>query len=61
MSNSCPLCGLPMKDVIERNALSRHGLGYICPDCGTKEAFEDYYKAEKERLKHVSKTKLLGS
>ena len=37
---TCPLCGRMYTD---RPAISRRpGVGYICPDCGTREAIEDW-------------------
>lgn len=39
----CPRCGKQrMRTVLAENALSRHETIYVCPDCGTEEALEDY-------------------
>ena len=39
---TCPVCGRYYTD---RPALSRReGVGEICPDCGAKEALEDYHR-----------------
>ena len=39
---TCPVCGRMYTD---RPAVSRReGVGEICPDCGTREALEDYEK-----------------
>lgn len=35
----CPRCRTLQKTL---HALSRHGLGHICDDCGTREALQDY-------------------
>ncbi len=43
----CPVCGQMYTD---RPALSRReGVGEICPDCGTKEALEDYEKHKEDK------------
>lgn len=40
----CPRCG---KEYKEYPALSRKdNKTYICPDCGTAEAFEDFFNTE---------------
>lgn len=39
----CPRCGKQtMKAILAENALGRHEEIYVCPDCGTEEALEDY-------------------
>lgn len=44
---TCPVCGQMYTD---RPALSRReGVGEICPDCGTKEALEDYEKHKEDK------------
>jgi len=51
---TCPVCERMYTD---RPAISRReGLGEICPECGTKEALEDY-EYFKERRKEEMKTK----
>lgn len=51
---TCPVCERMYTD---RPAISRcEGLGEICPECGTKEALEDYGYF-KERRKEEMKTK----
>ena len=43
---TCPVCGRMYTD---RPAVSRRpGLGEICPECGQKEALEDWNKAKAE-------------
>lgn len=41
----CPRCGKPkMRPVPAHNSFSRHVDIYICPDCGTDEAFRDFHR-----------------
>jgi hypothetical protein len=41
----CLGCGGPLDQEEVRNALSRYGHGYICSDCGTREALQgDFIK-----------------
>ena len=47
---TCPRCG---KKYTDYPALSRRdNKTYICPDCGTAEAFEDYFGIEYEGKKY---------
>lgn len=46
----CPRCGREMKDDMIANSLSRHRDIYICNDCGTEEAMNDFYKSSKSLL-----------
>ena len=48
----CPRCGMwKMREAICSNALSRRANIYICPECGTDEALEDYPKAGRSKRK----------
>ena len=47
----CPICG---KTYFERPALSRRGdHRMICPDCGMREALEDYEAAKTAEKKNA--------
>ena len=49
---TCPRClkeTLPDREIL--NALSRRGPYYVCPNCGTEEALEDFYRSEKLKAK----------
>jgi len=41
----CKGCGGPLRTPEVHNSLSRYGHGYICSDCGMREAFDgDFIK-----------------
>ena len=41
--NICPACHGDMPREKSRKSLSRYCDRYICPDCGTREAFEGFF------------------
>ena len=51
----CPRCGLKTLDPVEcRNSLSRvDNQTYICPACGTAEAFESILSAPKPKSRWI--------
>lgn len=45
---SCPGCTNPLRETPVHNKLSRYGHGYICNNCGTKEAFDGDWIKDKD-------------
>jgi len=51
---TCPVCG---RTYTEPPAISRRSKGMeICPECGTREAIEDWNRDQEERMKERTKT-----
>jgi ssDNA-binding Zn-finger/Zn-ribbon topoisomerase 1 len=48
-TRTCPIC---KREYNQHPALSRRGNYYVCPDCGVKEALEDWSKPTKKEDKH---------